>query len=137
MSENLKSKLEWKKNMAMEAETRGLKVVMDARPEVGGEGKGQAPKELVLSGLIGCTAMDVIAILKKMRALPEEFYMEAEAEQTEEHPRVFKKIHLKYIAKNVDYEKFKKAVELSQEKYCGVSEMLRKTAEITYEIIIQ
>jgi len=134
MSE-MKAKLVWKENMVMESEIRGIKVIMDSKDE--GENKGQAPKELVLSGLCGCTAMDVIAILKKMRSLPESFYIEAEATQTEEHPRVFNKIQLKYIAKGVDREKFEKAVKLSQEKYCGVSEMLRKTAEITYEIIIE
>ncbi len=132
---SMNAKLVWKENMVMESEIRGIKVTMDSKDE--GENKGQAPKELVLSGLCGCTAMDVIAILKKMRALPESFRMEAEATQTEEHPRVFNKIHLKYIAKGVDREKFEKAVKLSQEKYCGVSEMLRKTAEITYEIILE
>lgn len=134
--EKMKAKMEWKENMVMESEIRGIKVVMDAKPEVGGENKGQAPKELVLSGLCGCTGMDVIAILKKMRSLPEFFTIEAEATQTEEHPKVFNKIHLKYIAKGVDREKFEKAVKLSQTTYCGVSEMLRKTAELTYEIII-
>lgn len=134
--ETLKAKLNWIQNMEMESEVRGLKVVMDARPESGGENKGQAPKELVLSGLCGCTAMDVISILKKMRSLPESFSVEAEAEQTESHPKVFKRIHLKYIAKGVDREKLEKAVKLSQEQYCGVSEMLKKTAEITYEIIV-
>lgn len=134
--ETLKAKLNWIQNMEMESEVRGLKVVMDARPESGGENKGQAPKELVLSGLCGCTAMDVISILKKMRSLPESFSVEAEAEQTESHPKVFKRIHLKYITKGVDREKLEKAVKLSQEQYCGVSEMLKKTAEITYEIIV-
>ncbi|MFN3603302.1 MAG: OsmC family protein [Leptonema sp. (in: bacteria)] len=134
--EAMKAKMNWIKNMEMESEVRGIKVTMDAKPEVGGENKGQAPKELVLSGLCGCTGMDVIAILKKMRSLPESFTIEAEAEQTDTHPKVFKRIHLKYIAKGVDREKFEKAVKLSQEQYCGVSEMLRKTAELTYEIII-
>lgn len=134
--EKMKAKLDWIQNMEMESEVRGIKVKMDAKPEAGGENKGQAPKELVLSGLCGCTGMDVIAILKKMRSLPESFSVEAEAEQTDTHPKVFKKIHLKYIAKGVDREKLEKAVKLSQEQYCGVSEMLRKTAEITYEIIL-
>lgn len=134
--ETMKAKLNWIQNMEMESEVRGIKVKMDAKPEAGGENKGQAPKELVLSGLCGCTGMDVIAILKKMRSLPESFSVEAEAEQTDTHPKVFKKIHLRYIAKGVDKEKLEKAVKLSQEQYCGVSEMLRKTAEITYEIIL-
>lgn len=132
----MQAKMIWKGNMEMESEIRGLKVPMDAKEEDGGQNKGQTPKELVLSGLCGCTGMDVIAILKKMRSLPESFTIEAEATLTEEHPKVFNKIHLKYIAKGIDKEKLEKAVKLSQEKYCGVSAMLRKTAEITYEIII-
>lgn len=135
--EKMKANLKWINNMEMESEVRGIKVIMDAKPEAGGENKGQAPKELVLSGLCGCTAMDVISILKKMRSLPESFYIEAEATQTEDHPKVFNKIHLRYIAKGVSKENLEKAVKMSQEKYCGVSEMLRKTAEITYEIIIE
>jgi putative redox protein len=133
----MKANMIWKENMEMESEVRGIKVIMDAKPEAGGNNKGQAPKELVLSGLCGCTGMDVIAILSKMRSLPKEFRIEAEATQTEDHPKVFNKIHLKYYAKGVDKEKFEKAVKLSQEKYCGVSEMLRKTAQITYEVIVE
>ncbi|GIX41152.1 MAG: osmotically inducible protein C [Leptospiraceae bacterium] len=132
----MQAKMIWKGNMEMESEIRGLKVTMDAKEEDGGLNKGQTPKELVLSGLCGCTGMDVIAILKKMRSLPESFTIEAEATLTEEHPKVFNNIHLKYIAKGVEKEKLEKAVKLSQEKYCGVSAMLRKTAEITYEIIV-
>lgn len=133
----MKSTLTWHEGMYMTADTGTAKVELDALPEHGGTGRGQAPKELVLSGLAGCTAMDVISILRKMRALPASFRIEVEAEQTTEHPRVFSKIHLKYIAKSADREKLEKAVTLSQEQYCGVSAMLAKTARITHEIIIE
>lgn len=133
----MKSTLTWHEGMYMTADTGTAKVELDALPEHGGTGRGQAPKELVLSGLAGCTAMDVISILRKMRALPASFRIEVEADQTTEHPRVFSKIHLKYIAKSADREKLEKAVTLSQEQYCGVSAMLAKTARITHEIIIE
>ena len=116
----------------------GLTLVMDAKKAVGGEGHGQSPKQLVLSGLAGCTGMDVISILEKMRAMPKSFRIEVEAEQTEEHPKIFKKIHLKYIVKgDVPEDKLGKAIKLSQERYCGVSEMLRKSAELTYEYVYE
>jgi putative redox protein len=82
--------------------------------------------------------MDVISLLGKMRALPETFRIEVEAELTEEHPRTFKKVHLKYIVKgDVPEDKLKKAIELSQNRYCGVSEMMRKSAALTYEYVYE
>jgi putative redox protein len=130
---------EWKGTMKFSGTSgSGHTLSMDAAPESGGENTGFRPKELVLTGLAGCTAMDVISILHKMRAEPESFRVEVEAEQTEEHPKVFTKIHLKYIVHgNVPEEKLKRAVELSQEQYCGVSAMLAKTAKITYEYIYE
>ncbi len=129
----------WKGKMKFIGEDEnGHTVEMDTVADVGGEDSAQSPKRLVLDGLAGCTGMDVIAILRKMRALPESLRIEVEAEQTETHPKVFSKIHLRYIVKgNVPEEKLKKAIELSQTKYCGVSEMLRKTARLTYEYLYE
>lgn len=77
--------------------------------------------------------MDVIAILRKMRDLPEEFYMEIEAERAQEHPKIYKKTVIKYIFKgNVKEENVKKAIELSQSKYCSVSAILRGVGEVSY-----
>jgi putative redox protein len=132
----LKTVLTWHEEMHMSASNGIARVEMDARPEHGGQGKGQSPKELVLSGLAGCTGMDVIAILKKMRALPASLKIEVEADQTAEHPKVFSRIHIRYIATGVDREKLEKAVNLSQSQYCGVSAMLAKTASITHEILV-
>lgn len=132
----MKTVLTWHEEMHMSASTDVARVEMDAKLDHGGQGKGQSPKELVLSGLAGCTGMDVIAILKKMRALPATLKIEVEADQTTEHPRVFSRIHLRYIATGADREKLEKAVNLSQSQYCGVSAMLAKTAEITHEIIV-
>ncbi|MCK5406057.1 MAG: OsmC family protein, partial [Candidatus Krumholzibacteria bacterium] len=88
---------------------------------------------------IGCTAMDVVSILRKMKAELESFSVEAETELTEEHPKVFKKILITYKLKgqNLTMEKVEKAVTLSQDKYCGVSAMLKKAAPIEYNIVIE
>lgn len=129
----------WQGKMKFESTNEaGLSVVMDVRKAAGGEESAQSPKQLVLSGLAGCTGMDVISLLRKMRALPETFRIEVEAELCEEHPRTFKKIHLKYIVKgDVPEDKLKRAIEFSQERYCGVSEMMRKSAELTYEYVYE
>jgi len=133
------SKVSWKGNMKFSGMSgSGHEVMMDSATDHGGEDSAARPKEMVLHGLGGCTAMDVISILKKMRIEPGEFRVEINADQTEEHPMVFKKIHLKYIFKgNLDHDKAQKAVALSQTKYCGVSEMLRHSAEISYEIVYE
>lgn len=129
----------WQGKMAFASSNEeGLTVPIDVKKDAGGEGRGQSPKQLVLSGLAGCTGMDVISILEKMRAMPESFRIEVEAEQTEEHPKIFKKIHLKFIVKgDVPEDKLGKAIKLSQERYCGVSEMLRKSAKLTYEYVYE
>jgi putative redox protein len=137
---NMKTTIEcnWKKGMAFEAEVNGFKLMLDAVPEVGGENKGPRPKPLILVSLAGCTAMDVISILKKMRIEPEYFNVRAEGEMTDEHPKYFHKLHLVYEfrGKDLPMDKLQKAVDLSQERYCGVSEMLRKSSELTHEIKI-
>ncbi len=116
----------------------GHPVEMDTAPAVGGEDKAARPKELVLHGLAGCTAMDVISILRKMQVPPDEFRVEASAEMSEEHPKVFTSIHMKYIVKgNVPEDRLKRAIELSQDLYCGVSAMLKKACNITYEYIYE
>ena len=116
----------------------GHNLAMDSAPEVGGEETGFRPKELVLQGLAGFTAMDVMAILRKMKIEPKSFRVEVEAEQTEDHPKVFSKIHLKYIVSgNVPEDKLMRAIDLSQNQYCGVSAMLEKTAKVTFEHIYE
>jgi len=122
--------------MAFEAEINNFKILMDADESVGGENSGPRPKPLTLASLGGCTGMDVVSILKKMRIEPDYFNIEIEGELTEEHPRYYHKIHLTYQFKGVDLpmDKLEKAVNLSQDRYCGVSELLKKGAEITYQI---
>ncbi|HOW25731.1 MAG TPA: OsmC family protein [Bacteroidales bacterium] len=131
-----KVRIKWNGKMAFDADVNGFAIRMDAAPEAGDKDQGPRPKPLTLAALGGCTGMDVVSLLEKMRVPLESFDMKIEAEQTDEHPRVYKKIHIVYIfkGKNLPLEKLQKAVELSQEKYCGVSAMLRKSAAVTYEI---
>lgn len=128
----------WKEEMAFEASVNGFNIMLDAEERVGGKNRGPRPKPLTLVSLGGCTGMDVISILNKMRVKPDFFDVEVEAEMTEEHPKIFNKIHIKYIfkGKELPMDKLEKAVNLSQERYCGVSEMLRKSSELSHEIVI-
>lgn len=112
----------------------GHAVLLDAAPDVGGEDSAPRPMELVLIGLGGCTGMDVVSILRKMRLNWERFEILLEAERAPDHPKVFTKIHLIYrIWGEVPEEKLKRAIELSLGRYCSVTAMLRRTAEITYD----
>lgn len=100
--------------------------------------QGIRPKELLLMGLAGCTAMDVASILKKMHINFSNFSVTAEAKLTDEHPKVFKSIKIHYkISGNVDKDKLEKAIKLSQDCYCGVSAMLKKAAPISYTYEIE
>lgn len=122
--------------MAFEAEVSGHKIVLDAGPHVGGENSGPRPKPLMLAALGGCTGMDVISILGKMRIEVDSFNVIVEGELTDEHPSHFTKMHVIYefTGKNLPLDKLKKAVELSEERYCGVSAVYKKALELTSEI---
>jgi len=125
-----------KGNMGFEMDLDGHTLITDGPPEIGGENLGPRPKQLLLSGLIGCTGIDVMMILKKMRVELDDVIISAEADVTEGDLKVYKSIHLVFTfkGKNLPMEKLKKAVTLSQEQYCGVTAMLEKAAPITYEI---
>jgi len=132
-------KITWKGGMSFKAENEnGASIIMDAYSQHGGEGKGPAPMEVFLHSLGGCTGMDVVSILNKMREPIEEFYLEIDSERAPEHPKVYKKVNIKFVFKgNLDPNKVKKAINLSADKYCSVTAMLRKTAEVNidYEIL--
>ena len=134
----MKSKVTFKEQMHFTGELDGHEIPIDAAEQFGGQDKGPKPKGLMLTALAGCTAMDVISILRKMRVEPDDFSVEAEANVSDEHPMVFTKIKLTYrlIGKDLPRDKVEKAVQLSQERYCGVSAMLQKVAPVEYEIII-
>lgn len=112
----------------------GHTVVMDGSPEYGGRNIGIRPMELLLVGLAGCTAFDVVNILRKGRENVADCIVEVSATRADEDPKVFTAIHLDYTVKGkgLAEAKVKRAIELSKEKYCSASIMLGKTAEITY-----
>lgn len=138
MSDKEIVKVDWLSNLAFEAEIKGYKIMLDAEPHVGGEKRGAPPKPLMLVALGGCTAMDVISILKKMRVDVEGFSVSVEGDLTGEHPRYFNKIHVTYefTGKDLPVDKLQKAISLSEERYCGVSAVYKKVMEITSEIKI-
>lgn len=135
---NAKAEVKWVENMAFNAEVNGHSFNIDADEMVGGENKGPRPKPLILVALAGCTGMDVISILKKMRINPKDFKVNVDAVSTSDHPKHYNKFHITYTFKGDDLpiDKLEKAVNLSQDRYCGVSFMLGKVAEITHEIKI-
>jgi putative redox protein len=130
---------EWKDGMAFDvASGSGHSVRIDARVEGGGADSGPRPKELLLGALAGCTAMDVISILRKMRQPVRAFRVRAEGEETEEHPKAFRAIDLTYEVEGdgLDAERIAHAVALSEWRYCGVSAMLRPAVEIRVKILV-
>ncbi|MBU4485796.1 MAG: OsmC family protein [Candidatus Delongbacteria bacterium] len=126
-------------NLSFEIDQSGHKYTVDTKKEFGGDDKGPSPKALLLGGLLGCSGMDVASVLKKMHIEYEELSMTADAEQTEEHPKIYKDIMMEYFIKgsdDLDITKIKRAVELSMTKYCGVAAMLRKNSTIRYKIFL-
>jgi putative redox protein len=114
-------------------------VTMDGPEQFGGSNAGIRPKELILISLAGCTGSDVASILSKKRVKLDGFEMNITAEQQEEHPQVFTKIHLEYVfyGKNLPVKELERAIELSQTKYCSVTAMLQKAMPIehSYRIV--
>ncbi|MGQ1889634.1 OsmC family protein [Thermophagus sp. OGC60D27] len=131
--------LNWTGKMSFEADLNGHKVILDADPSVGGDNKGVRPKPLMLLALAGCTGMDVVSILRKMRVEVEDFRIKVEADMTDDHPKQYNRMHVIYIFKGKDLpiEKIEKAVNLSDEKYCGVSAVYKKALKLTHEIRIE
>lgn len=130
--------IKWNNKMSFTTEVSGHKITIDANETVGGEDAGPRPKPLMLTALGGCTGMDVVSMLKKMRVELDSFNVKIEAEMTEEHPKHYNKFHIIYQFKGKDLpmEKLEKAVSLSEERYCGVSFMYKKFAEVTSAIEI-
>ncbi len=137
--DKLRVSLMWQGDMAFAAETpSGHRLVLDAAPEVGGANAGPRPMELVLVALAGCTAMDVVSILRKMREPLAELSVEVEGSRAAEHPKVYTDIAVRYRARGegLDPEKVGRAVRLSVERYCSVGNMLKRTARLrhVYEV---
>lgn len=128
----------WVDGMTFDAEVTGHHLLMDADTEWGGRDQGPRPKALLLAALSGCSGMDVVSILNKMKVPDYKFRMEAEADLTEEHPVVYKTIRFFFYfeGENLPQDKIKKAVHLSTEQYCGVNAMLKKAADVIVKIFI-
>lgn len=128
----------WLKNMSFEGEVDGHKIIIDAKPEHGGENKGPTPKPFMLLALAGCTAMDVVSILGKMQVKFDDFNVSVEGDLTDEFPKHYYKMHVIYEFKgaNLQLDKIQKAISMSEEKYCGVNAVYKKTIEMSSEVRI-
>ena len=131
-------KIAWKEGMAFEADVDGHKIMLDTREMSGGSNLGPSPKPLMLVALAGCTGMDVISILAKMRIKPDGFDVKVEAPQTEDQPVHYTSMHITYefIGHDLPFEKLEKAINLSHERYCGVSAVYKKVMPVTYSIVV-
>ena len=123
----------WKEAHQFQSEHDGNFIAID-----GDKVNGHGPKALLLSGLAGCSGIDVVDILEKMRVEFSDFSMETEAEQTEDHPKVFTGVTITYRIKTApeNEDKVRKAIELSLDKYCGVAAMLKKNSAVNYQLVI-
>ncbi|WP_435189670.1 OsmC family protein [Pseudothioglobus sp. nBUS_23] len=129
----------WVDGMLMVGKSHsGHSITMDGPPEIGGDNLGVRPMEMLLLGVAGCTMIDVVTTLKKMRQDLTNCETKLSAERAEEHPKVFTDIHIQFIVKgqDLDPKKVEKAITLSAEKYCSASIMLGETASITHDFEI-
>jgi len=135
----MRCRVKWLDNMSFVGESgSGHSVVMDGSPEAGGRDLGIRPMEMLLLGLGGCTAFDVILILKKSRQQVIDCEIKIDSDRAETIPKIFTRIHVHFVisGKNLDPARVKKAVDLSADKYCSASRILEKSAEITHDFEI-
>lgn len=138
----MECKVKWIDGVSFVAETgSGHAVVMDGAPEGGGRNLGPRPMEMVLLGTGGCSAYDVVVILRKSGQEISDCSVELKAERAETDPKIFTRIHMHFVlrGRNLKQSMVESAIKLSQQKYCSASIMLGKTAAIThdYEIIAE
>ena len=135
----MKARIKWVDGMSFLGESgSGHAVLMDGAPEAGGRNLGPRPMEMVLMGTGGCSAFDVVLILKKSRQDISDCVVEIESERATEDPKVFTRIHFHFIVtgKNLNPAQVERAIKLSAEKYCSASIMLAKTAQMTHDFEI-
>ncbi|HJV37951.1 MAG TPA: OsmC family protein [Geothrix sp.] len=135
----MEAHVRWESGLTFQVDQEGHQYHIDVPAGDGAPTKGPRPKGLVLAGLGGCTAIDVVSILEKMRVKLDGLEVQVSAEAREEHPRTFTGIHVRYVfrGRNLPMDKLERAVKLSEETYCGVSAMLRPTVPITSEIVVE
>jgi putative redox protein len=135
----MEANVKWKGKLSFDgSSSSGSSLSLRPKTEAGGDADGFSPMELLLVGLAGCTAMDVISILQKKRLEVTDFEVRVNGERAEDHPKVYTSITIEYVVtgKNIDLESVARAVELSETKYCSASAMLNKTAKIDNKITI-
>ncbi len=128
----------WLGGMAFESNNpSGHNLRIDAGPDDGGEGSGLRPKALMLSGLAGCSGLDVASLIKKMKLEVDDFTIETIANLTDEHPKYYDSVVIEYhfYGSNLKEDKLQRAVDLSVEKYCGVMEMFRRFAQLEIKTV--
>lgn len=135
----MKARIKWLDGVSFVGEAgSGHSVVIDGAPDQGGRNIGLRPMELVLTGMAACSAVDVVQILKKARQPIADCVVDAQAERASEVPRVFTRIHLAYTVagRGLDPRQVERAVTLSKDKYCSATQMLAKTAVVTFDITL-
>jgi putative redox protein len=135
----MKARIKWIDGVSFVGEAgSGHSVVIDGAPDQGGRNVGLRPMELVLTGMAACSAVDVVQILKKARQPIADCVVDAQAERASEVPRVFTRIHLAYTVagRGLDPRQVERAVTLSKDKYCSATQMLAKTAVVTFDITL-
>jgi putative redox protein len=132
----VKTTVTWTGQMAFSGITpSGHEIKMDAAEEIGGQNSGARPMELLLHAVAGCTGIDIISILQKMRLEPTSFHMEVEGTRAEDHPRRFTHIHIHYALEGeLPEDKVIRAIQLSKDKYCSVAHSLNAMITVSYSI---
>jgi putative redox protein len=134
------ARIVWVENALFVGESNsGHTVTMDGSPDVGGRDLGVRPMEMVLLGMGGCTAIDVVSMLRKQRQDIRDVIVELAAERADDHPKVYTQVKLVYRVRgrNLNRALVERAVSLSDEKYCSATAMVRKSAEVTHEIVLE
>ena len=135
----MKTRITWQGGVSFSGESgSGHTVIMDGAPEAGGKNLGPRPMEMVLMGVGGCTTFDVVAILKKSRQDVTDCIVEIEAERATVDPKVFTRIHMHFIltGKKLKRQQVERIINLSADKYCSASIMLKNTVVITHDFEI-
>lgn len=136
----MKARIKWIEGVSFAGQSEsGHTVVMDGPPDSGGKNLGVRPMEMLLLGMGGCTAFDVVHILRKSRQPISDCVAEVDATRADTDPKVFTRIHVHFIVsgKGLDPKRVDQAIKLSAEKYCSASIMLGKVAEVTHDFEIQ
>lgn len=132
----MKSTIKWAGKMAFSGDSpSGHEIKMDASEEVGGQNSGARPTELLLHAVAGCTGIDIISILNKMRLEPTSFLMEVAGDRAKEHPKKFTNVSIHYsLEGNLPEHKVVRAIQLSKDTYCSVSHSLSAKVTVSYSV---